>query len=332
MSSRPSGTGSSSPSSAAEPPAQLVKTILDKGTVADVVRLQIAGQSSGGLVRCLSNEDLLTVVERLSNARVSAAPVFDHKNPNSCVGLIDYSDLVGYLIKMDLDSFKDSEQAWAAINSVHVSHCIDMSERNPLVAISPTATLTEAVKLIKLKGLRRAVVTKGNDVVAILSPSAIIRHMMQGLKGRNDALLIKSVEDLRCGHGPVNCVKKTSPLIEAFHGMFVSKQSVIAVVDHQTGALSGSISMSDIKTVFLLKRFGMLTESCWKYIVDARERSDTEVYPFFGVLPNDSLQMVCYKLLATNVHHLYIVDDSHKPHSVISFGEICSTLCNHLKL
>jgi CBS domain-containing protein len=328
------GSGAAGEAGAA---AALVRGVLEQSVVSDVVAAQLGG-AGAGLVRCQSTEDVLTAVERLAHAKVSCAPVVEAKG-GALVGLLDFGDVVACLLRLDLDAFKEGEELWAALGQVPVSRAAGLSESNAVVEIAQGAPLAEAVRLIARRGARRCVVTAGGAArpggaaLAILSPRALVRHVMQGLRGRSDALLSRSVEELRCGRGPVNSVSKGAALVEAFSVMLEARQSVVAVVDPHTGALSGSISMSDIKSVFAARRWGMMTASCWKFIVDARERSDTEAFPFFGVLPSDRLSTVCSKLLATNVHHLYLVDsEAHKPLAVIGFVEICTTLCEQLKL
>lgn len=305
----------------------LCRDLLNASTVLDVVRPQT---EENGLILAMEDEDVLSVCSRLSDAHVSSLPVF--AEDGSCTGVVDFSDAVAYLLKMDWQSrgtLKHGTSVWEELGSVPIVDAIDLSERNPRVTIKASATLMEAVKLFDDQSLRRALVESDDEegkIIGVLAPSALVRFLIQGLHGRVDTVLNRTLEDLDVGHGPVKSVRKDQTVIEAMHLMHLTRHSVAAVVDPATGALCGSISMSDIKLVFQEKRFSLLVSSCWKYIVEARERSDMEVFPFFGVSIEDKLQMVVSKLVATNVHHLYVVNADTQPERVISFTDVCSSL------
>lgn len=309
-------------------PEALLGDILGKSTVKQVVGSQLDPKSAAALVKATAEEDVLTVCARLAEKHVSSLPVFEGEK---CIGVVDFSDAVAVLLKMDwetLGSLKNGNQVWEELGALPISQAIDLSERNPMVQIDIGANLMEAVTLFCEKKLRRALVAdpESGTIVAVLSPSAIIQYIMKQLKGRNDTLMFQTIKELGIGHSPVKSVKKNQTVLEAMHLMHQTRHSVVAVVDPSTGALAGSISMSDIKLVFQQKRFGMLVTSCWKYIVESRERENTEVFPFFGVYDSDKLQMVVSKLLATHVHHMYVVNESRQPEKVISFTDVCSIL------
>jgi len=304
-----------------------VHDLLASAVVEDVV---VPQRKAEGLVFARRDEDVLTIVARLAENHVSSMPVFDEEG--NCEGIVDFSDAVAFLLKMDwesMGSLKNGHKIWEELGNVSISKAIDLSQRNPMMFVSSAATLKDAVQLIEENNLRRALVIDDDEkkkIVAVLSPSAIVKFLMFQMKGKDDSTLTESVSKLNIGHSPVESVKKTQTVLEAMHLMHRSRKSVVAVVDPISGALCGSISMSDIKLVFQEHRFSLLVKDCWKYIVEARERSDMETFPFFGVYEEDTFQMVISKLLATNVHHLYVVEKNNCPVRVISFTDICRTL------
>lgn len=170
----------------------------------------------------------------------------------------------------------------------------------------------------------------------------MMKHVFERIAGRFDKTLGRTVYELDIGQSPVLSIEKTETLIQALYKMQHSMTSVIAVIDEENSTLSGSISMSDIKTVFRMKKFGLLMKSCWDFILFIRNRSNNEVFPYFGVSESSKLQVpklyiflldlivkikvVISKLLATNVHHMYVIDDNHIPRSVISFSDVCEAL------
>ncbi|GBG31872.1 Protein SDS23 [Hondaea fermentalgiana] len=309
--------------------SQVVRAILESSTVQDVVKPQLDEDEGRPLVRATEQEKVLDVCTRLADSGVSSLPVFNDED--ECIGLVDFSDAVAYLLQMDwerIGSVPNTTHVWNELGKVPVAEAIDLSTRNPMVFISENATLVEALKLFHDKGLRRALVQddENGNVIAVLSPSAVIQYIMMNVQGRHDDVLSATVSELEMGHSPVRSVNKSQSVLEAMHLMHQTRHSVVAVVDPSTDVLSGSISMSDIQYVFQEKRFSLLISSCWKYIVEARERSDMEVFPYFGVGENDKLHAVISKLLATNVHHLYVVDENQVPQRVISFTDVCGIL------
>mmetsp|Transcript_5344 Transcript_5344/g.10042 ORF Transcript_5344/g.10042 Transcript_5344/m.10042 type:complete len:324 (+) Transcript_5344:274-1245(+) len=304
-----------------EPSQNLLREILETNLVSDVTKKQ-------QLVSAHENEDILSVTAKLSDHHISSLPIMD--DDGMCIGVMDFSDAVAYLLKMDWSAkgwLRDGTNIWEDLANVPASTAIDLSKRNPKVEIEPTCSLLEAMSLFKEKKLRRALVVEkdSGDVVAVLSPSAVVRFIMQRLRGRNDVTMVSSVMELGLGSGSVTCIKKNQTVLEAMHLMHESYHSVVAVVDAK-GGLVGSMSMSDIQTTFEEKKFSSLIMPCWNYIVEAREKLDMEVFPFFGVSPSDKLQMVVSKLLATSVHHLYVVDERNRPQHVISFSDVCALL------
>jgi len=329
LSGRFDSSGKRIASSAGTMGEHVVRKILEGATVADVVAPQRAESSGKELIYAVEDDKVLDVCTKLAESGISSLPVFT-EDKSDCVGLVDFSDAVAYLLKMDWESIgsvPSTTNVWHQLGMVAVAEAIDLSTRNPKVTIKENASLMEAVTLFHKMKLRRALVeaADSDEIVAVLSPSALVQYIMINVQGRDDIILSDSVSNLGVGHSPVKSVKKTQTVLEAMHLMHQTRHSVVAVVDPSTGVLSGSISMSDIQYVFQEKRFSLLVTTCWKYIIEARERSDMEVFPYFGVNEEDKLQMVVSKLLATNVHHLYVVDDAQVPNRVISFTDVCST-------
>ena len=190
--------------------------------------------------------------------------------------------------------------------------------------ISVKAPLKLATQLFaELSVKRLLVVDDGEKVVGLLSPSALTSHAIARLRGILDPTLAKTVDQLSMGTGPVVSVTKTRPLLEALFLMKQTKHSCLAVVDDTTNVLAGSVSMSDIKMLFATEDFSILTMSCWDFIILSRSLQDSEQFPFFGVGPESKVLSVVSKLLATAVHHVYVVDTNQKPKKVIGFSDVC---------
>lgn len=229
---------------------------------------------------------------------------------------------------------QDGEEFLADIGKAAVSDACDLSERNPLVKIPLDTSLAEAVRLIAQKHLRRlAVVDEHDTVVAILAPSAILKFLTAEVRRLKDQTpFSRTVDDLSLGSKPVKSVTRTQSMLDAMDLMYHNHISVVAVLDETSHTLVGSLSMSDIRLVFRQQRYRMLLDTCLHFIQTQREESVFESYPYYAVQKNASLAKVIEKIIATHVHHLYVVDDQHHATSVISLTDILEVLVRELAL
>ena len=86
-----------------------------------------------------------------------------------------------------------------------------------------------------------------NLVIAVLSPSQMLKHTFALLDGRFDRTMGSQIKDLNINTRKLISVNKEDKLIEAMYKMQEHRTSVVAVVDGETGLLVGNISMSDIR-------------------------------------------------------------------------------------
>mmetsp|Transcript_5885 Transcript_5885/g.7682 ORF Transcript_5885/g.7682 Transcript_5885/m.7682 type:complete len:310 (+) Transcript_5885:52-981(+) len=299
----------------------IVTGILKTLTVASVVEDQVLQEARG-------DEKISDVADRLTAHHISSCPVFaSEKDTKEFLGLVDFSDVVALLLNAEWRDVEEGQSIWKRFGNTPVAKAIDLGTRNPTVRINLDARLVDAVRTIADQNLRRLVVEDDHgQVVAVLSPSKMMKHIIAALKGRLDTTLTLPVKELDLNSGPVLSVTKKETLLAALHRMLNNRVSAIAVVDDKSGHLAGSLSMSDVKVLFLEKKFKRLQQSCWKYITNMREQSDFEIFPFFGVSEEAKLQVVISKLLVTSVHHLYVVDKENNPLRVISFADVCKGL------
>mmetsp|Transcript_12163 Transcript_12163/g.14757 ORF Transcript_12163/g.14757 Transcript_12163/m.14757 type:complete len:312 (+) Transcript_12163:378-1313(+) len=305
---------------------EIVPNILRTTTVGDVVKDQI-------LREALANEKVSTVADRLSEHHISSCPVFsEDEEKKEFLGLVDFSDVVALLIHAEWKDVQEGSSVWAKFGNTPIVKAIDLGHRNPAVKINIGADLSDAVELIAAQNLRRLVVEDDNGtIVAILSPSQMMKSILSKLDGRLDTTLNETIANLdMCSKKEVLTVNKEESLLVAMHSMLSNQVSAIAIVDKGSGHLAGSVSMSDVKVLFRERKFKRLQQSCWKYIQSMRERSDFEVFPFFGVGETAKLQSVISKLLVTSVHHLYVVNKENTPIHVISFADVCKGLTANL--
>ena len=302
-------------------------SILASDTVGQVVAKQKEGD---GLVSALKGEELGSVAIRMAKKRISAVPVFEDASKESCLGLVDFADIVSALLRKferDMNQLRNKETFWDSLTRIRIEEAIDASGKNSANEIPYDAPLKLATQMFAQLGVKRLlVIDASRKVVGILSPSALTSHSIARLRGILDPALNNTVEKLNMGNSPVISVTKSRPFLEALVLMRETMHSCVAVVDDTTNTLAGSVSMSDIKMIFIMEDFSLLTMPCWDFIVLSRSLQDTEQFPFFGVSMESKVLSVISKLLATHVHHVYVVDGAQKPKRVIGFSDVCKAL------
>mmetsp|Transcript_32734 Transcript_32734/g.52223 ORF Transcript_32734/g.52223 Transcript_32734/m.52223 type:complete len:234 (+) Transcript_32734:693-1394(+) len=177
-------------------PGDFLEGILKSYKAHDVVTWQEQQERPpASLILAKDTEDVLTVCERLSTSDISSCPVFDAGD--NCIGIIDFSDVVAYLLKMDCQthgSLKNGNTVWEELGTVPISSAVDLSKRNPKVIVQGNAFLLEVLRVFEKDKPRRVLVAdEQGKVVAVLAPSAIVRFLMIRMKGKYDNIMPVSV-------------------------------------------------------------------------------------------------------------------------------------------
>jgi len=104
--------------------------------------------------------------------------------------------------------------------------------------------------------------------------------------------------------------------------------SSIALTDMK-GWITSNFSMSDVKYLLHLDQLNLLRETCAKLVQDIRLKKDKEndyktILPVFVVTHNDTLEHVVGKLVATQVHRVWVIQSpsDRKPVGVVSLSDI----------
>eukprot|EP00184_Porphyridium_aerugineum_P000217 CAMPEP_0184696164 /NCGR_PEP_ID=MMETSP0313-20130426/3548_1 /TAXON_ID=2792 /ORGANISM="Porphyridium aerugineum, Strain SAG 1380-2" /LENGTH=319 /DNA_ID=CAMNT_0027154737 /DNA_START=108 /DNA_END=1067 /DNA_ORIENTATION=+ len=179
------------------------------------------------------------------------------------------------------------------------------------------------------KGIHRCSVMDANNaiVVGTLSQSLALRFLAARMDSAFPNVITKRIGDLNMGNRPAVCIEERKNVIEGMDIMYKHKLSSIAVID-ETGRLTGNLSLSDIKYVFQSRAYQMLWYTVKSFIKVLRERQPLEsnmamdTFPFFDITKERTLQLAIQKMIATRVHHLWIVNESGKPTGVCSMTDI----------
>ncbi|ODQ63478.1 hypothetical protein NADFUDRAFT_28746 [Nadsonia fulvescens var. elongata DSM 6958] len=246
----------------------------------------------------------------------------------------DYSDLNTYLLlvlghsTVDLTRLSEENQRWLKCAKsglpVPVQFAISLQAKEPFEILTKDCTLAEAV-LVLGRGVHRIMVTNGsagifrNDaedsINGILSQRRFIKYIWEN--GRRfpslQPLFQASLHDLNIGnYEKVISIRGDALVLDALKRLSHEEVSSLAVVDSQ-GCLLGNISVVDVKMLTKSTNAPLLKSTCLTFLnvlLYKRGLSQgQDSYPVFHVTKHTLLGSAIAKLVATQAHRLWIVDD-----------------------
>jgi len=142
----------------------------------------------------------------------------------------------------------------------------------------------------------------------------------------------KSISDLKIIHEGVVSLDENSSVLEGLKLMHSKGLSSIALID-QKGCITANFSMSDFKYLLHLDQLNLLHYTCAGFVQDIRLKKDKDndyktILPVFVITHTDTLEHVVGKLVATQVHRVWVVQSSteRKPVGVVSLSDILKVL------
>ncbi|KAJ1336192.1 hypothetical protein BSLG_007509 [Batrachochytrium salamandrivorans] len=282
---------------------------------------------------CFDSE--LTVQEAciaLAKHRISSAPIYS-ASEGGFVGMLDYSDLVAYVLavlhKIPKAVNYDAEMDTSDIvkramtqghTNVPVKLLANMSHHNPLVVVDASAPVLTAVEeFVRAKVHRVVILEKTSEgkpnFLGVLSQSSVAAYVaskfgklsLDRLPESVWATGSKTIAELNLVQGEVISVLPEDTVVEALHRMHQAKISSIAIIGKMTDRCDmwGSISMTDIKDVLGRRRgWSQLLQTTKTFFTSIRnaqalENSGRDAVPSFVVHPSTLLITAVEKMLPT---------------------------------
>eukprot|EP00186_Timspurckia_oligopyrenoides_P005104 CAMPEP_0182443384 /NCGR_PEP_ID=MMETSP1172-20130603/2133_1 /TAXON_ID=708627 /ORGANISM="Timspurckia oligopyrenoides, Strain CCMP3278" /LENGTH=245 /DNA_ID=CAMNT_0024638647 /DNA_START=420 /DNA_END=1158 /DNA_ORIENTATION=+ len=191
--------------------------------------------------------------------------------------------------------------------------------------------LYDAIVLFS-KGIHRCSVVKMNEqgdeeIVGTLSQSLALRYLSNHLIEIKDVVSRPLSSFPNIGNRTAVTIEERRNVIEGMEVMHRLKLSSLPVVD-SSGKLSGNFSLSDIKFIFRTKSYPMLWYTVGSFVKLLREKhalesnSGMDTFPFFDITREKSLNLAIQKMVATRVHHLWLVDANGKPTGVVGITDV----------
>mmetsp|Transcript_14080 Transcript_14080/g.19592 ORF Transcript_14080/g.19592 Transcript_14080/m.19592 type:complete len:317 (-) Transcript_14080:111-1061(-) len=300
----------------------------------------------GQKVITISAKDTLpTAFKTLANNNIYGAPVVD-PNTQEYYGFLDMVDIVTFIVHIlcedpvqgkhqkyhnieDEDFYRLLEQV-EKFDLERVVNVVDLSKRNPMIPLKKNAPVLDAINIFAKTRVHRIPLVEGNQVVNILTQSAVIDWLAHHIKVL-DPISHKTVKELQIGYKEVIHVSPESRALEAFRMMVDHKVSSVAVVD-QDGTLFTNLSAKDIKLVQPEALFTKMYKTTLEFIQAVRAKRLDTFAASIHCKESSTLKEIIERLAAAKIHRLYIVDDDHKPIGVLSLVDVMGAIIKELNL
>lgn len=305
-----------------------IKELLSSVRVSDI----ISGQE---LLKVYGGDTLGDAVSLLMKSDISSVPVF--KGPedtklDNCLGIIDFTDISNTLLDLMKKGYTQHDprkNIWKKFNSLKVSEAIKFNAAK-FVQTKATDPILEVVEYTAEFGFRRMLaIDVDNTIVGVVSPSELCKKILDTLGEKESKLMDSSLSELNVGSLDVISVKKNQTVSSALKILDEKFLTALAVVDTKSGELNANFSVSDVALVLQKESVGMLNYTVWKFVTEKKNKEVDARYPYFSVKETTSLKKTIQRILATKVHHLYIIDEKNIPLKVVGFSDICRGLLSY---
>jgi CBS-domain-containing membrane protein len=247
-------------------------------------------------------------------------------------GFVDMFDVLSYLIEK-WDEFMVNTQSHPertlhslfALDQMFLQHPVsDLPDRSDNNLFATVAEEERASRLLKLYGLgvhRVALINMKGDVRTVISQSDLItffnnnKHLFGALGG-------KSVQELGLVKpNEVILLDANQTAISAFKLLANHNISGAPIVNSQ-GTIAGTLSISDLR--------GLRKDPLSMLLQPLRDFKEIGEAGMANVIcyPHDTLSHVLTLLAGTQLHRVWVVDEEHRPISVMSLTTICDYVAN----
>eukprot|EP00013_Stygamoeba_regulata_P023803 CAMPEP_0177649098 /NCGR_PEP_ID=MMETSP0447-20121125/11186_1 /TAXON_ID=0 /ORGANISM="Stygamoeba regulata, Strain BSH-02190019" /LENGTH=323 /DNA_ID=CAMNT_0019151795 /DNA_START=56 /DNA_END=1027 /DNA_ORIENTATION=+ len=296
----------------------------------------------GREVVCLNSEaPLEKAMEVLNEHHFISAPVLEGGDAGKFYDFLDVLDCCSFLLTCfphDVDSvteesLKQFVESGETFAKATVKTVVDAARGLSLIEgrrVWPVKLETSLDKVFDLfwMGIHRVpVIESTGRITTVLTQSDVIAFLAQNIHILGESRW-RTLEELSVSAvvDKVEAASMDELTIKAVHRLYAKQVSAIPVVDSE-GRLVANLSASDLR---YLRRSNMtdLMLPLYKFLCLRRALSkryvsidnDKSLHPLTARL-SDTLESAIFKLAATRVHRLWLVDDEFKPIGAISLTD-----------
>lgn len=259
------------------------------------------------------NAPLSKAGELLRENNIYALPVMD--SDGKPVGLVDLQDIVSFLCKqLKGDGEWTAERRKQVIEhhqkeshayfDTPVSALINSSGNDPYLPLSADDTSVYDAIARLTKGARRIPVTDGQEIIAVISPSLIIRYLAQHVADPVFARVFSmKVAEMPTKH--VVSVKGSDLVVDALMKMNDQGVASVAIVDNNHHLYS-TMTLKDLRIVTGSRSFDKLFRTVDDFVLEVRRSTPRAIFPAIHCHPEDALERVILRLAATRIHRMFV--------------------------
>eukprot|EP01103_Thecamoeba_quadrilineata_P015943 TRINITY_DN5189_c0_g1_i1.p1 TRINITY_DN5189_c0_g1~~TRINITY_DN5189_c0_g1_i1.p1 ORF type:complete len:342 (+),score=54.64 TRINITY_DN5189_c0_g1_i1:7-1032(+) len=278
------------------------------------------------------------VFQSLIQHNFTSAPIL-RKNQNKFMGFLDLADVLQCIVHhFGRERLEKSEDFWKlmqqedifqkrTVNDI-VVHPI--SKRNPFVDVKREHSVRFAAEILAREQHIHhiPIIDNNRHLIAILSRSRIVRFLYDHIDKFSD---LYNLPVSNMSLSTVTSIHENEETIRAFQKMIEHSTQGIAVVDN-LGKLVNNISLRDLKLVASdCRMFWRLYQRVGSFLTKVKE-DEKEMRPKEVVTcrVNETLGDVFEKVVKTNVHHLYVIDDHQRPTHMITLRDLILSVLTRL--
>jgi len=284
------------------------------------------------------NDTIHTILQVLNTNKILSAPVCD-LSANSLVGVVSMADIAIALLSyigdhaVGRDAVVSIEKHGEEFMKLTASKVLQVSQifgkfneiNFPIKVGSP---LLHVLDLFSRSVHRVPVLSEDGMLVNYLTQTEVIQFMAQSLY-LMDEIPAMSIDALGiCNYGKVISVRETESVMNVIKILTSRGISAVPVVDDQ-GRLLANFSLSNLKGL-QRENFGELFLPVLDYLQLQRIKETENFVAINNVKAlrpqscksSDLFEATIYKLVATKVHRLWVIDNQFKVVGVIAIGDL----------
>jgi len=309
---------------------------------------ELTSMMKGGTPITVNSENsIYAALMILIENKILSAPVMKGVS-QECIGFVDVLDLACALVeiaektkayekKTKVPDIEDENwEGKLLVDSLDAKSVTDFSQRDKFVKLNEKDSALKAAKILIDENLHRlAIVNDKEELIGVLTLSGICEYISEEHAVSMEELE-STVNDLKLPK-TVYTIKSTEKAIDAFRRMRETRVSGLGVVDENNN-LVDAISASDLMLwtewiaagqPFIFPDITSLGKDIKTFLEDSRAQREISKRGPLTVELSARIVDVIGDLLIENVHRFFVVDDTNRPVSVVTFDRILDYLINN---
>jgi len=291
----------------------------------------LEGFPDGKLFITNRDSNVSEVFQGLIEKGFSSVPVINKSGTYG--GFLDFSDILSYIVEhFGADRLENTEDYWKLIREednfkrLTVRNLMNNRPfRRPFRAVPKGYSLMSALEPLARERLIHLIPILDDDrkLLTIITESQVIR-MLRRNKDLLGSKAYMPVREMRCfQRSVVVSIRTNEDAILGFTKLALNQIRGLAVVD-DNGRLVDNLSMRDIRGIASDARFFMrLSRPVISFLQQVKDEfKDSRPWDVVWCRPDAMISDVLTLFELQRIHRVYVVDQQHKPISVVSLKDI----------